>query len=30
MLGKDGELKLDWDDELVAKTCLVREGQLAA
>jgi NAD(P) transhydrogenase subunit alpha len=30
MLGKDGELKLDWDDELLAKTCLVREGQVAA
>jgi NAD(P) transhydrogenase subunit alpha len=30
MLGKDGELKLDWEDELVAKTCLTRDGQLAA
>ena len=30
MLGKDGELKLDWDDELVAKTCITREGQVAA
>jgi NAD(P) transhydrogenase subunit alpha len=30
MLGKDGELKLDWDDELLAKTCLTRDGQLAA
>jgi NAD(P) transhydrogenase subunit alpha len=30
MLGKDGELKLDWDDELVAKTCLVRDGQPTA
>jgi len=30
MLGKDGELKLDWDDELVAKTCLTRDGQPAA
>ena len=29
MLGKDGELKLDWDDELVAKTCLARDGQVA-
>jgi NAD(P) transhydrogenase subunit alpha len=27
MLGKDGELKLDWDDELVAKTCLTRDGE---
>ena len=30
MLGKDGELKLDWEDELLAKTCLTRDGQLAA
>jgi NAD(P) transhydrogenase subunit alpha len=30
MLGKDGELKLDWDDELVAKTCLTRDGQAVA
>ena len=30
MLGKDGELKLDWDDELLAKTCIARDGQVAA
>jgi NAD(P) transhydrogenase subunit alpha len=30
MLGKDGELKLDWDDELLAKTCLTRDGQAVA
>jgi NAD(P) transhydrogenase subunit alpha len=30
MLGKDGELKLDWDDELLAKSCLVREGEVSA
>jgi NAD(P) transhydrogenase subunit alpha len=28
MLGKDGELKLDWDDELLAKTCIARDGQV--
>ena len=27
MLGKDGELKLDWDDELIAKTCLAHAGE---
>jgi H+-translocating NAD(P) transhydrogenase subunit alpha len=30
MLGKDGELKLDWDDELLAKTCIARDGQVPA
>jgi NAD(P) transhydrogenase subunit alpha len=30
VLGKDGQLALDWEDELVAKTCLTRDGQLAA
>jgi NAD(P) transhydrogenase subunit alpha len=30
MLGKDGELQLDWDDELVAKTCLTRDGESAS
>jgi NAD(P) transhydrogenase subunit alpha len=30
MLGKDGQLALDWDDELIAKTCLTRDGQLPA
>jgi NAD(P) transhydrogenase subunit alpha len=27
MLGKDGTLKLDWDDELIAKTCLAHAGE---
>jgi NAD(P) transhydrogenase subunit alpha len=27
MLQKDGTLKLDWDDELVAKTCLAHAGE---
>jgi NAD(P) transhydrogenase subunit alpha len=30
MLGKDGELKLDWDDELLAKTCIARDGEVPA
>ncbi|MEO8161323.1 MAG: NAD(P) transhydrogenase subunit alpha [Arenimonas sp.] len=30
MLAKDGQLALDWTDELVAKTCLVRDGEVAA
>ena len=25
---KDGELKLDWDDELIAKTCLTHAGEI--
>lgn len=27
MLDKEGQLKLDWDDELLAKTCLAHAGQ---
>jgi H+-translocating NAD(P) transhydrogenase subunit alpha len=27
MLDKEGRLKLDWDDELIAKTCLTHDGQ---
>jgi NAD(P) transhydrogenase subunit alpha len=30
MLGKDGQLKLDWDDELIARTCLTHGGEKKA
>jgi NAD(P) transhydrogenase subunit alpha len=30
MLDKEGELKLDWEDELIAKTCLTHAGEKRA
>ena len=30
MLDKEGQLKLDWDDELIAKTCLTHAGEKRA
>ena len=30
MLDKEGQLKLDWNDELIAKTCLTHAGQIPA
>ena len=30
MLAKDGQLNLDWDDELIAKTCLTHGGEKKA
>jgi NAD(P) transhydrogenase subunit alpha len=30
MIDKEGALKLDWDDELIAKTCLTHDGEKRA
>jgi NAD(P) transhydrogenase subunit alpha len=30
MLDKEGQLKLDWNDELIAKTCLTHAGEVPA
>jgi NAD(P) transhydrogenase subunit alpha len=30
MIDKEGALKLDWDDELIAKTCLAHAGEKRA
>jgi NAD(P) transhydrogenase subunit alpha len=28
LIGEDGSLKLDFDDEIVAGACIVREGEI--
>ena len=28
MVGKEGELALDWDDEIIAGACVVRDGEV--
>ena len=28
MLGESGELALDWDDEIIAGACVVRDGEI--
>ena len=28
MLAEDGELRLDWEDELIARSCLTHDGEI--